>query len=313
MIYSRVLWFCVCAVAFAFDGNTQFRYMDFEQAKTLSERTILVQLFDGDNDEAREANKFLKEYFVTHLKIGKEVRTVSASEIEALLKSNEDKYATITHDNDEHDIVGRRKVNNKDRFDLVKSRNENFSMATLSHYDIELYLASDKSSREEFVTEVDFVHYYLRPEDYVFAAKQFTRLYNSSLDKIEKKNYYQVKTALAKLQTKTLLVDSAKVRFKLSKAKGYDNDYKFTDYNEIKAAIIDCKKSFVYPLMMWSWQLNAYLWVIVDAETGEIYSTVTNGGVNYTEFGKNEPPGKISKTHFKYFDSKLANTVNNRY
>jgi len=306
-----LIWF---VFGFVFFGNAQFRYMDNQQAKILSESIIIVQLFDEGNQEGKEANTFLREYFAPNLKIGKEVQFKSNAEIDNLLQSRDgNKYAIIAHDKDEHDVLGRRKVNDIYRNNPIKSSNEYYAMATLTHYDIELHLYNESSAQGEFVTEVDFVHYYLRPEDYVFSAKQFNRLYNAALKGIPTNRYYQVEKALGKLETKTLLVDSSKVRFKLSKAKGYDSNYRFTDHKEIKTAIINHKEGFAYPLMIWSWQLNAYLWVIVDTETGEIYSTVTNGGVNYKKFGENEPPGIIGKGHFKYFDSKLANKINNRY
>ncbi len=110
-----------------------------------------------------------------------------------------------------------------------------------------------------------------------------------------------------------MLIDKDKADFSADKADGYDSEFRFVDYSVIKDAILSREAGIVYPLLMWSDQLNAAAWIIVDAETGEIYSQITNGGVNVVAWGEFEPSLKLSKRIFKYFDSVTGNKINNRY
>lgn len=317
---SKSLLLTVAVVAILFSNAfSQFEYISYEKAQALSKRTILVELFDESSDEEIQTNEFIKEYFQKNLKIGKEVICASGKEINALLKNHKEKYALITHNFDSHDIES---VSRNKRTDNGRSASASYNgptykqksvMATLNHFDLSLSIISSNKKLKGIVTEVGFVHFKLRPEDYIFAAHQFNRLYDASLSEIKSKNYYDPKEAMKSLGTKTFLVDKGNIDFKTKDAKGYDFDYEFVDYSVIKEAIFSKTPDKVYALLIWSNQINAIDWVIVDTETGEIYSQITHGGVNVVAFGENEPPLKMGKMHFKSFDSSMANKLNNKY
>jgi hypothetical protein len=319
---SKSLFLTVAIVAILFSNAfSQFEYISIEKSKALANRTILVELYDEVSEAEIQTNKNIKEYFQQNLKIGKEVICVTAKEINVLLKSQKDKekYALITHNFDNYEIKSVTRTKRVDNNMLVSglykglTYKEKHTIATLQHFDLTLSIVSGNKKLDGVVTEIGFIHLKLRPEDYVFAASQFNRLYDASISGIKSKDYYDPKLAIESLKSKTLLIDKDNIEFEAKKIEGYDYNYEFVDYSVITEAIFSKTPQKVYALLIWSNQLNAYDWVIVDTETGEIYSQISHGGVSVLEFGENKPPLKMEKKHLKSFDSVLANKMNNRY
>lgn len=304
----------LCINAFA-----QIKYISHEKAQELSKRIILVELFNEISNDDKQANENIRNYFLPNLKVGKEKKCVSAEEISSLMKANKEKYAVINHSFDNYTLqsVSRNRETGTGKTATANTKGltykESHSIGDLPHFDIVLSMDSKNKDLNGFITEVDFVHYKLRPEDYIFASLEFNRLYEASMKSVSPKDYYNPEKAIESLKSKTLLIDKDKTDFSADEAKGYDAEYRFVDYNTIKEAILTKEAGKVYPLLMWSDQLNAAAWVLVDTETGEIYSQITNGGVNVVAWGEYEPSLKLNKSIFKYFDSVTGNKFNNRY
>ncbi|GEM_PF-5279412 len=297
--------------------RSQIKYIKAEVAEELQNRIVLVELFDENTEDERLRNQQIKEYFIPRLSVGKEVRFATRNEIGEALDSGKEMYALLTHELGTFELMS---VNRYRDFDGKRTTvadpngiKYNRVIASQKHYDLTLSIPGDETKTSELVTQVCFAHYFLRPEDYVFAALQFSRLYNAAVGKIAPREFYKPKQAMLELEKKTLLLSPDFMDFDPSETKGYSFPTEQVNYADVRAAILSQKNGYAYPLLIWSEQHSAYDWVVVDCESGKIYSQVTHGGVNISEFGKNEPPLKMKKIHLKSFDSVMANTVNNRY
>ncbi|MBI2967123.1 MAG: hypothetical protein HYY40_04835 [Bacteroidetes bacterium] len=300
-----------------FESEAQFNYISLEKSGELSKRTIIIELFDELTGEEKTANENIINYFQKNLSIGIGIICKTRTEMTELLLDHQEKYAIITHELGTHSIqsVNRYKTIDGKRTTAGDPNGFKYNniLGTLKHYDLTLAIVSENSKINGFVTSVGFVHYILRAEDYVFASLQFNRLYNASLNKTKKGDYYDPKKAIENLQKKTWLIDKKNINFTIDKADGYDFSHKFVEYEVIRKSVLEKEPRKVFALMMWSDQANTYMWILCDTETGEILSQVAHGGVNYSEFGEHEPPGKLNLIHYKSFDSVMVNKINNKY
>lgn len=295
-------------VFFTFNGYAQFKYPKPEYVVELKKRKLVVGLLDGDSEYNRQANEHIQKYFSEFWKFTPAVEFMDKRNVEAILESNDERYAIIIHEHGSHDMEGIRRTRNG------VQQNKAVVVASLNFFALSLYVITNKPEMQEAVFRVTFAHDKLQPADYLFAVQQFEINLNSVDQGVKSREFFPIKENLATMKTKTLLLEREYLKVAEETIKTlYKNPFIVIPTSEFTERVLKREDGYLYSKLIWSEQSGVYMFVIADVATGRIYAQVALGGVNRWKTGETRPAYEMGKAQFKYVVMEGANNVNSRY
>ncbi|MGV8828770.1 MAG: hypothetical protein ACWA6U_10665 [Breznakibacter sp.] len=291
----------------------QYTFPEKALLEEMQNRTLAVQLLEGNDEPTTHLNNALKEVFLENWKWSP-VEFHTVSQIESILKDKNTKYAVLSQQDALREIVGVGHMDSQGRVSHVGGGIGNpgfaYSAFTFSYYNFKLALPT--TSKPVTITKIGFANGDLSRIDYLFLAQQLNWLISASLNEVPGKEFFNVERNIEECKSKKIafLKDFFKEK-KLNKVgEYYEHPHELVDFDQYQDIILSKKPGYAYNKIIWSTQLNMYAWIVADAETGRTISLLTFGGV---KFGRHHDANDIIKiSHLKYITSKMQ-SINNKY
>lgn len=310
---KNILTFLVLLIAV--NVSAQYHFPKKELCEELEKRTLAIQLLDVFDDTDKNLNKSLKEAFAENWKLTP-VKFVTEEEVEKIRKEKNTQYALLTQEKAVSkdtrsgyiDANGRR---SNVMGGGVGSSKYTYTAFQFSYYNFDLILTTNK--KEKVVTNIGFANGDLSKIDYTYLVQQLSKLIKNSLAETPMNEYYNVKRNIAKCKKYNLAIleDFIKDKEKEKIGELYPHKYELIDFDKYQDIILDKIAGNGYVKIIWSNQHRMCLWVVVDAENGDIISQMGFGGV---KFGKSHDANDIIKVkHLKHILNETGQKMNNKY
>ena len=308
LIWSALFFFLLSTPAFS-----QYPYPDKDLCEELKKRTLVVELLDETDETKTILNNALKEEFGAWDICPVVFKT--SEEVSAILDARDTQFALLTQDNAVQRNIRTRKLDEKGRLmhgPGLPSNEQDYVAFTFSYYSFELLLPTGKKDPEN-ITTIGFANGELSRIDYLYLVQQLNRLLSSSLSGSASSEYYDAEQGVAKISASKLifLKDFFKEKEVAEIPKFLEVEFELLDMDEYQQVILGRESGKSYAKIIWSNQANIYVWVVVNAEDGEILGQQGFGGV---KFGKTHDANDIIKVkHLKYVTNVNAQKFNSKY
>ncbi len=294
----------------------QYTYPKKAYAQKVLESTLVVELFEDDNETAQFMNKSLKEVFVENWK-ATPVLFMTQKGIDSLCKVHKNGYAILYQNDFEYNEQRKGHINRNGGFGFNAANagageiSTRYTAFTFSHFKCYLNIRIDGINT--YVTSVDFGNGELTKIDHLFLCQRLSHLINAAAAGTSSKAYLNIGENQERLKQSSLLLpkDFFKEKDHPKIAKYYEHNYELVDWAVYQNAILNKEKDKSYVKIIWSNQHKLYMWIVVNAADGSILAITGFGGI---QFGNYHTVNDIIKAkHLKYVTSKFAQKFNNRY
>ena len=294
---------------------SQYIYPDQDLCEELKQRTLLVQLLDETDEASKALNNALRDEFEAWNLCPVEFK--SNAQVEEILNSRNTKYAVLTQDNAVQKDIRSRNVDQNGKL-IIGSGTEDgvfkqfYTAFSFSYYNFDLLLPTGKK-KPETITSITFANPELSRIDYLYLVQQLNRLIESSLVGTKSGDYMDPESNVSKIEKSKLifLKDFFKEKEIGDISKYYESPYELVDMERYQEVILEKEPGLCYAKIIWSNQINMYIWVVVNAADGQILAQQSFGGV---KFGSSHDADDIIKVkHLKYVTNVKAQKFNNKY
>jgi hypothetical protein len=283
----------------------QYPYPDPDLVRMIKGKTLAIQLIEEETEVEIELNRVLKEVFNDEWTLSP-VAYFGPKAFEKLKKNEQEAYFFLDQPDQLSDRI---------RFDFsyidgslegaIKAASENadpvskdalrdftYGDIALDYYDFSLSVFAGK--KEEVLTHVTFVNDLLFKHDYLFLCQQLHLLLNSSLSGIMRADYLDHDQNVDVLTQSTfVLLDEF---FEPNAASALDKTlepaYEMLRFSDFQARVLSKSPGMVYFKIVYSYQHNKFMWLMVNAEDGKILS-VNECGIY--KFSGEYPPTTLIK------------------
>lgn len=293
--------------------SAQYPFPDKELCDQIAGRTLAVELIKETDDNAKNLNAAIKEVFNQNWKMTP-VEFITSKQRQQILDKKDTKYVVLTQAEDLKTI---KRTGHIDKYGMrtfarIESvRSFKYTVFSFEYYNFRLLLPTSKKNK--LVTQIGFPNGDLSKIDYLFLIQQLNKLIDSSINATPMNEFYNVDRNIEAIKGKNLVILSDFIKPKEVEkiSENYDYKYELVDFTAYEDVILNKKPGNCYTRIIWSNQHEIYMWVIVDAENGDILSLMSFGGV---KFGSHHTANDIIKAgHFKYVYNNKAQKFNDRY
>lgn len=293
--------------------SAQYPFPDKAFCEQIAGRTLAVELIKETDQNAKNVNAAIKEIFDEYWKFTPVEYVTTKRRIDILSKKDV-KYVVLTQGDDKNQI---KRTGHIDKFGMrTSSRTESvrtfkYTVFTFDFYNFKLLLPTKKKVRT--ITEIGFPNGDLAKMDYLFLVQQLNRLITNSLAGTPMEEFYSVDRNIETVKGLNLVIleDYIKPKERDVIGENYDYKYQLVDFKGYEDVILNRTPGNCYAKIIWSNQHKIYMWVVVNAENGDILSQLSFGGV---KFGSHHTANEIIKAaHFKQIYNKFGQKINDRY
>lgn len=288
-----------------FFSQNNYPYNDL--SREVLKTTLVVEITEGKTDDDKNINKAIIDVFEEHWTLTKVVFH-TYDEINNLKKSNKSGYSFLSGGDYLREEVRTKKYigrNGRTNYEY------DYTAFTFSYFNYILEIL-DKGKLKT-VLEIGLANGELTKIDYLYICQQVSNLLKSSSNNVPQTTFYNVAKNIKKIKSSKLILLKDHFREKdLKKMSSYYKyDFEVVDLDEYQDIILNKKENNLYAKIIWSNQNQIYVWVLVDAENGEIKSITAFGGI---QFGRHHDANDIIKAkHLKYLTKAWAQKINGRF
>lgn len=311
--YYFLICTALCFVGLSSPVFAQYSYPDQDMCQELKNRTLVVELLDETDESNIILNNALKEEFEAW-----DISPVmfkTSEEVSEILDARDTQFAVLTQDNAVQKDIRARKLDDKGRLMFgagLPSSTQNYVAFAFSYYNFDLQLPTGKKNPVT-ITSIGFANPELSRIDYLYLVQQLSRLVNSSLSGTPSSEYYDAAVSVAKIKASKLifLKDFFKEKEVAEIPDNLEAEFELVDMGAYQETILSKEPGKTYAKIIWSNQVNMYVWAVVNAEDGQILGHQGFGGV---KFGKTHEANDIIKVkHLKYVTNEKAQKFNSKY
>ncbi len=303
--------------------HSQYPYPKRELADLVSSRTLAVQLLYEDSEVEISLNQAIKEAFNENYE-GK-CEYYFPPEIEKLKRKNRDEYTFLTQpeflkDDIRLDITY---VDGTFQYwidggltnpsDLGRSEIESFEFERIQLDYYQFMLTTFQNKKEKVVTTVILPNGWLGKHDFQFVAQQINLLVSHSRDGVMRSDFVDVSQNIEYIKSSKCYFLSD--YFQEEVLENFVNYYSFPNklvfYAEYQSIIQEKPKDTTYIKILFSFQHNKYVWVIVKAENGQVLAINDIGDYKFT--GTFDANNLIKPRHLKFSLNEDTQLLNNYY
>ena len=274
--------------------KAQFLVPSYGDVATFKSRTLLVVLPDTVSGEGKALYPLMKENFPKIWNFTKEYTFVTQKEADEKTSKAPSAYAyvmwsreTIEYKN----AMARQTTTKKNVLCLIagfKEKNKMKKIALISH------------------VQVAWLEY-----DYIFAMQHLNTLLDAGSKKIlyDSKEFWDIDKNLDIISKKTLYLPEELIDLDpLKIPKNYPSKFLISNVNAINNAVKDRNKDVLYMVAVIHEKMAENVFIVVDAETGQIVGVVGWGGAHFG-WGFMSPDGgtKVSFVKTKFRGIKMVN------
>ncbi|MFY0689028.1 MAG: hypothetical protein JXQ90_17795 [Cyclobacteriaceae bacterium] len=303
---KNLIIICLCLMAIRV--YAQYPYPDPDDVKYIKDKALAVQLLEEETEVEAALNTVLKEIFDAEWELGV-VEYFSPKEFESAKRKSTEQYFFL----DQED-----RLSDRIRFDfsyidgslknlimgaseaadaLEKEALQNYSCGELSLDYADFTLSVFDGKKERVLTHVTFMNDMVLKHDYLFLSQQLQHLLKSALSGVMRANYLNHERNIDVLTNSTFLLPMEYFESTVSLVdKTLETDYEVLEFVDYQSKILN-KALGVYFKVVFSYQHNKYMWLMVDARDGQILS-VNECGV-YKFSGTFTPPQLIKPRTLK--------------
>jgi len=317
-------------MVFAICSNAQFHVPSTKDVVDIKNKTLIVQLIDGDakfekklskvelaqyHDYINTRNNIIKSCFEEYWTLNEKLEFLSPKEVESKIRQGSDRYVIYY---EEWGVNEMRSANVIRKFEGYK-------------------LQMKKADKKKPFFEITMPSEILNEADYKFILHQFEKFIMAGIEgkKRKDKSLYDKEKSLKIIEDKTLVVEKDWLEISEAEAQEiYGKELIITDNQEIDRIILDGDEEKLYLTNLWSYSKNTFMIAVVEASTQDIVNLYSVGGVQFdvlvpTDFiiGIGESSGTglersavslisfrtkfgLGKKDFKYITSKTAVKMN---
>lgn len=307
MKLSVLFCFLTCSLAVM----AQYDVPKKEYCDELKNRTLAIELLEGNSETVTNLNKTLKEVFTDEWKWSG-IEFLSKSEIDNILDSKNTNYFVLRQSSTAKEDIRRGYIDKYGRRSNVGiGSSYSYVAFSFAYYDFNLLMPTNKKPIK--VMDVGLANGDLARIDFLYVAQQLNRHIKASIDEVGMKEFYNIERNIEACKNKKIIIlqDFIKGKERAKIGNYYKGEYELVDYNAYQDVILKQTPGNAYVKIIWSNQHKLYVWVVADAETGETLSLLSFGGV---KFGHNHKANDIIKVkHFQYIDFKKGQKFNDKY
>ena len=316
----------LCAALFfivALQGYCQYPYPRVELAELALNRTLAVQLLYEDSEVEEALNQVLKETVMTYYE--GEAEFFFPPELEKAMRKNGEDYAFLTQpefleedvrmdisyvDGSFHSwILG----GSNEPSDLARHEVEDFRYESVRLGQYQFILSLIDGRREKQISTVILPNGNVGKHDHLFIIQQFDLLLGSAVEGVMRSDFVDVEENIDRIKSTTcyFLKDYFSEETQAEFTDFYEYPYELVSFQEYQQVILNRQEESTYIRIIFSFQHNKYMWVIVDASDGRVLALNDIGDYKFT--GTFDATNLIKPRHLKLSLSEDTQLLNNYY